>query len=81
MSRWYGVGGHWLGVGLPTYIAIDRKPENGCEIQYYCCGKFRILTRLRIVKSADEDECNTTGDMPRGTQETVELVRPWLGTW
>ena len=33
MSRWYGIGGHWIESGLPMYVAIDRKPENGCEIQ------------------------------------------------
>jgi hypothetical protein len=32
MSRWYGQGGHWIEHGLPQYVAIDRKPENGCEI-------------------------------------------------
>jgi hypothetical protein len=33
ISCWYGQGGHWIDVGLPHYVAIDRKPENGCEIQ------------------------------------------------
>jgi Transposase IS4 len=32
MSRWYGQGGEWINHGLPFYVAIDRKPENGCEI-------------------------------------------------
>lgn len=81
ISRWYGVGGHWLGVGLPMYITMDRKPENGCKIQSSCCGKSGMLTRLQIIKSADDDNCNTTENMPRGTQETIELVRPWLGSW
>eukprot|EP00542_Grammatophora_oceanica_P010949 CAMPEP_0194045412 /NCGR_PEP_ID=MMETSP0009_2-20130614/16765_1 /TAXON_ID=210454 /ORGANISM="Grammatophora oceanica, Strain CCMP 410" /LENGTH=100 /DNA_ID=CAMNT_0038690263 /DNA_START=168 /DNA_END=467 /DNA_ORIENTATION=+ len=38
MSRWYGQGGHWINIGLPMYVAIDRKPENGCEIQNAACG-------------------------------------------
>jgi hypothetical protein len=33
MSQWYGKGGDWINTGLPHYIAIKRKPENGCEIQ------------------------------------------------
>ena len=32
MSRWYGIGGHWINASLPQYIVIDRNPENGCEI-------------------------------------------------
>ena len=33
MSRWNGQGGHSINHGLPLYIAIDRKPKNGCEVQ------------------------------------------------
>jgi hypothetical protein len=35
ISRWYGQGGNWINHGLPMYVAIDRKPENSCEIQCY----------------------------------------------
>ena len=43
MSRWYGHGGHWINHGLPQYIAIDRKPENGCEIQNAACGVSGVM--------------------------------------
>jgi len=33
ISRWHGLGGSWINKGLPMYVAIDRKPEDGCEIQ------------------------------------------------
>jgi Transposase IS4 len=33
IARWYGQGGHWIDMGLPHYVAIYRKPENGCEVQ------------------------------------------------
>ena len=33
ISRWYGQGGEWINKGLPMYVAIDRKPENGCDPQ------------------------------------------------
>ena len=33
MSRWYGIVGHRINAGLPKYIAIDKKPENGRQIQ------------------------------------------------
>ena len=36
MSKWYGLGGHWINMGLPMYVAIDCKSVNGCEIQNSC---------------------------------------------
>ena len=30
ISIWYEKGGHWINHGLPMYVAIDRKSENGC---------------------------------------------------
>jgi len=54
ISRWYGLGGHWINVGLPMYVAMDRKPENGCEIQNCCDGISGIMMRLIIVKSEKE---------------------------
>jgi hypothetical protein len=32
MVRWYGQGEFWINHGLPHYVAIDRKPEDGTEI-------------------------------------------------
>ena len=32
MYRLYGIGGHCINAGLTQYIAIDRNPENGCDI-------------------------------------------------
>jgi len=56
MSRWYGIGGTWINAGLPFYVAIDRKPEDGCEIQNSCCGKSNIMMRLKIVKSPSQED-------------------------
>ena len=56
ISRWYGLGGSWINKGLPHYVAMDRKPEDGCEIQDSCCGKSNIMMRLKLVKSATEEE-------------------------
>ncbi|KAI2492991.1 Transposase IS4 [Fragilaria crotonensis] len=55
ISRWYGKGGHWINHGLPMYVAIDRKPENGCEIQCASCGASGIMLRLKLVKTAEEE--------------------------
>ena len=56
ISRWYGLGGSWINKGLPMCVAIDRKPEDGCEIQDACCAKSNIMMRLKLVKSATEEE-------------------------
>jgi hypothetical protein len=55
ISRWYGKGGHWINHGLPMHVAIDRKPENGCEIQCASCGVSGIMLRLKLVKTAEEE--------------------------
>ena len=64
------------------YIAMDRKPENGCEIRTSCCGRSKILCRLHIVKGADDgsDDEETEDELPRGTRDALELMAPWHGT-
>jgi hypothetical protein len=49
MSCWYGQGGHWINHGLPQYVTIDRKPENGCEIQNTACGMSGVMLQLKLV--------------------------------
>ena len=46
MSQWYGQGGHWINHGLPMYVAIDCKSENGCEIQNVACGHSIVMIHL-----------------------------------
>ena len=55
MSRWYGLGGFWINVGLPQYVAMDRKPEDGCEIQNAADGSSGVMMRLKLVKTAEEE--------------------------
>ena len=52
--RWYGIGGHWINAGLPQYIEIDRKPENGCEIQNSSDGVSGKIMQLKLVKTSSE---------------------------
>jgi len=54
--RWYGLGGSWINTGLPMYVAIQRKPEDGCEVQNAACGLCGIMMQLRIVKSAQHEQ-------------------------
>lgn len=81
MSRWYGLGGEYIGVGLSTYHAIDRKPENGCEIKSSACGRSGIMLLLEVVKSPDDDSRRDIDDgMPYGTAVTIRLVESWWYT-
>jgi hypothetical protein len=34
---------------------MDRKPEDGCEIQNAACGRTGIMDRMKLVKTARED--------------------------
>ena len=86
MSRWYGQGGHWINHGLPQYVAIDRKPENGCEIQNAACGMSGVMLRLKLVKGADlpgseeEQFGNNDDSLLHGTNVLKHVVSPWFGS-
>ncbi len=87
ISRWYGQGGDWINHGLPMYVAIDRKPENGCEIQNAACGRSGVMLQLKLVKTANaSEEEETPEDAQRrrdqesllhGTKVLKELIQPW----
>ena len=83
MSQWYGQGGHWINHGLPMYVAIDRKPENGCEIHNAACGRSGVMIRLKIVKTAEEENASVETDDDgnnHGTNVLKFLVEPWVRT-
>ena len=70
ISRWYGQGGDWINKGLPMYVAIDRKPENGCEIQNASCADLGIMIQLKIVKTKAEEERGEVDDgINHGTKD------------
>ena len=59
VSWWYRIGGHWINASLLHYISINRKPEDGCEIQNAADGKYGIMMRLRLVNiSMEEKQAN-----------------------
>jgi len=83
MSKWYGQGSHWILKGLPMYVAIDRKPDNGCEVQNAACGRSGLMLRLSIVTTAEHRQGAATtedGDLPHGTIVLKHLVAPWADT-
>jgi len=83
ISKWYGQGGEWISVGLPMYVAIVCKPENGCEIQNVACGRSGIMMRLQIVTTAEDQAANlsaTERGVLHGTAFLQQLVAPWVGS-
>ena len=48
ISKWYEVVGHWINIGLTNYVAMDRKPENGCEIKDACDGRSKVMICLKL---------------------------------
>ena len=70
------------------YVAIDRKPENGCEIQTAACGRSGIMIRMKLVKTSDEkirhqqetEEPNNEEGLLHGASVMKELFLPWLHT-
>ena len=61
---------------------MDRKPENGAEIQNSACRRSGIMIRLRILKSANNEEEHQYDkeNLPHGTKVLKELVMPWDNT-
>ena len=56
ISRRYGIGDGWISIGLPMYIAIDRNPESGCEIQNAACSESGVTLRLLLVKDEKDSD-------------------------
>ena len=84
MARWYGKGGYWINHGLPQCVAIDRKPEAGCEIQNTACSHSGIMLRLKLVETAESESAHAQLDadtgLLHGTKVLKFLVMPWIRT-
>jgi hypothetical protein len=83
MSKWYGAGGHWINEGLPMYVAIDRKPENGCETQNSVSGRSGVMLRLKLATTAEDESARTeaaSSGILHATTVLKALVLPWART-
>lgn len=81
ISRWYGHGGHWIEIGLPQYISIDHKPENGSEIQNSACGSSGIMLHLEMGTTAEDEKLRDfEGETAHGTSVLARLVAAYSGT-
>jgi len=54
MRKWYGQRGGWCDLGVPMYVAIDSKPQNGCDIQNTACGRSGIMLYLQLMTTAGD---------------------------
>ena len=57
---------------------MDRKKDNGAEIHNSACGRSGIMMRIRILKSAknqEEQKCYRD-NLPIGTKLLKELIMP-----
>jgi len=68
-----------VNIGLPTYIALERKPDNGCEMWSMCCSETGIMYKLMIVKDGAAMEADFESDVPEnyghGTKVLANLVK------
>ncbi len=73
----------WRGLDQPRdsqCIVIDRKQENGGEIQDASCGKSGIrMLRLKVVKGveADRESHESKEETLHGAKVLYDLVSPW----
>ena len=75
------MGGYWINEGLPQYVAIYRKPENGYDIQKYSDGSAGIMIQLNLVKTEEEKKKNIEEDdtgIPHGANVLLEPTNPWF---
>jgi Transposase IS4 len=78
-SRWYVQGGNWINEGIPHFVSMDWKPEDGCKIWSACDGRSGVMITLKLVKgkkkldeeSTDEERFN------QGTKVLLKLIEPW----
>ena len=87
MSKCYGAGGHWINIGLLNYIAMDRKPENGCEIQNSADGWAWVMLHLKLLKNVEDEYAHLAAFhndglcLAHGTQVALYLLQPWEGAY
>ena len=64
---------------LPMHVIMDRKPENGVNIQNYACMRSGILMQIRIVNSArdEAEQEDYEYNLPHGKKVLNVLLLEW----
>jgi hypothetical protein len=69
-------------IGIPQYVAIDQKPENGCEIQSAADGVSGGMMQLKLVETAELEVYHVMegeDGLLHGTVVLKRLLQPWAG--
>ena len=72
------MGFHWINIGRPNYVAIERNLDNGCEIQDACDIRSKVMICLKLVKGYADNKLLASEDPGgiHGTRVTKKLVAP-----
>ena len=65
------------------YVAIDRNPDSGCEIQNSACGKNGVMLCLKILKHVETEDIHLVegpDKLSHGMSVLNYLVLPWAQT-
>ena len=65
------------------FVAIDQKPENGCEIQNSACSESGVMLRLLLVDSEEDSHLHTqenNGGLQHGTAILKYIVVSWANS-
>ena len=89
MSKWYGLGGHWINMELHIYMVIDHTPVNRCDIKKSCDAISQVTMQLKLLKLEDEEDrymayiradvAHQIGSVHllHRTKVLIDLVKPW----
>lgn len=81
MSKWNGIVGSWISAGLRHYVSLERKPEDGAEIQNVSCARSGVMLRLKLVKGSTSENNDTEDeDVSHGGMVLYNLLLTWRGT-
>ncbi len=67
--RWYGIGGAFVDAGLPMYLALERKLNNGGKIQNLSNMASGIMLHLKVLKLAKEEKAISTNAAAANKEE------------
>ena len=58
---------------------MERKPDNGCEIQDACDGRSKVMIRLKLLKGSVDNKLLANEDPGglHGTRVMKQLFAPW----
>lgn len=78
MSRWLGLGGYWIDVGLPHFTALDRKPENSLKIKTVRCVRNGVMLNIDLNLGSNSPQQNSDTGNAHGMAALLRFEQPWF---